>query len=96
MAAEAHDLKKRAQLDIRVTPRQKAEFEAAAQARSKPVSSFVVEAAETETQHILSERTIFIVYADRWSMFNEALDRPAMEKSRLRDLMTKPSVFKEE
>lgn len=95
MASEAHDLKKRARLDIRVTPRQKAELEAAAQVRSKPLSSFVIEAAEAEAQRVLSERTIFIVDADRWSLFSEALDRPAMDKPRLRALMSGPSIFKE-
>lgn len=95
MASEAHDLKKDARLDLRVTARQKAEFEAAAQAKSKPVSSFVVEAAQAEARRVLSERTIFVVDRAKWSEFNEVLDRPAMDKPRLRALLTGPSAFDE-
>ena len=96
MATEAHGLKKQARLGLRMTPRQKADFEAAAQVKSKPVSSFIVEAAEAEAQRVLSERTIFIVDPARWRLFQEALDRPAMDKPRLRALLTGPSVFDEE
>lgn len=96
MAAEAYDLKKDARLDFRVTRREKAELEAAAQVASKPLSSFVVEAARTQAQRVLSEQTIFVVDADRWSRFNEALDSPAMDLPRLRALMTGPSVFEED
>jgi uncharacterized protein (DUF1778 family) len=95
MASDAFDLKKQARLGLRMTSRQKAELEAAAQATSKPVSSFVVEAAQAEAQRVLSERTVFIVDPVRWSLFNEALDRPAMEKPQLRALLSEPSVFDE-
>ncbi|MDP9344218.1 MAG: DUF1778 domain-containing protein [Actinomycetota bacterium] len=96
MTTEVRDLKKQARLGLRMTSRQKAELEAAARVKSKSVSSFIVEAAEAEAQRVLSERTIFIVDPDQWSLFNEALDRPAMNKPRLRALLTGRSVFDEE
>lgn len=95
MASQALDLTKQARLALRMTPRQKAELQAAAEAKSKTLSSFVVEAAEAEAQRVLSERTIFIVDPERWALFTEVLDRPAMDKPRLRALLTGPSVFDE-
>ena len=95
MASPALDPKKEARLALRVTPRQKAELQAAAEARSKTLSSFVVEAAEAEAQRVLSERMFFMVDPERWVRFTEALDRPAIDKPRLRALLTDPSVFDE-
>jgi len=82
MASEAHDLKKT--------------FRAAAETKAKPLSAFVLDAAEAEAQRVLSERTIFALDAERWARFNEALDRPAMDKPRLRALLAAPSVFDED
>ncbi len=94
MATEAHDLKE-ARLDIRLTSRQKAEFEAVAQEQSRSLTSFVVETVAAEVARRRSEQTSFMVDAERWNLFTQALDRPAMEKPRLRALLTEASVFED-
>jgi uncharacterized protein (DUF1778 family) len=56
----------------------------------------MTEAPDAEARQVPSEPTIFIADPAGWTLFNEALDRPAMDKPRLRALLTGPSVFDEE
>lgn len=93
MAMEAVDLKKDSRMNLRLSAQQKATIDAAAHVRAKPTSTFAVDAAVTEAERVLSERTVFFIDAERWDAFNAALDRPAMEKPALRALLQGPSIF---
>jgi len=56
----------------------------------------MTESPDAEARQVLSELTIFILDPAGWRLFNEVLDRPAMDKPRLRALLMGPSVFDEE
>jgi uncharacterized protein (DUF1778 family) len=92
LMAAARDLKE-ARLNLRVSAREKADLEEAARSRAESVSSFVKGAANAEAQRVLSERTLFAIDAERWELFNQALDRPVVDKPRLRALLELPSIF---
>lgn len=80
-------------LELRASPRQTAVIRQAAEATEKTVSSFVLDAAYMDAQRILADRRLFSLDADRWQRFAEILDRPAVDKPRLRELMKKPGVL---
>lgn len=92
MGAEARDLKE-ARLNLRVSAREKATLEEAARSRDESLSSFVTSAANAEAQRVLSERILFAIDDKRWELFNQALDRPVVDKPRLRALLESPSIF---
>jgi uncharacterized protein (DUF1778 family) len=93
VTASAQEVKRDTRIYVRVSSRQKETFEEAARSRSQELSAFVVDAVAAEAGRALSERTTFAVDAERWRRFNEALDRPAMDKPGLRALLEAPSVF---
>ena len=92
MAANPTDVRD-ARLNLRVPSRLKAEFEEEARSRSKSLSAFVLDVLSAEVQRGRSERTTFFVDGARWGAFQAALDRPAMDKPRLRALLESPGVF---
>ena len=85
--------KKTARLDLRVSPEDKAEFEAVAQMIGTHAGTFVVESARREARRLRSEQTLFVVDQEQWAAFDQLLDRPAMDKPRLRALLDSPSPF---
>jgi uncharacterized protein (DUF1778 family) len=42
----------------------------------------------------LADQTRFVLPPDKWAAFNAALDAPAKEIPALKDLFTKPLMFK--
>lgn len=92
MTVAAHELKNE-RLNVRVTTRQREVIEQAARASAKPVSAFIMDAAYADAQRVLSEQRLFLLDAERWERFIEALDRPVAEKPRLRKLMRTPSIL---
>lgn len=66
---------------------------AASTAAGTSYSHFVREAAVTEAQRILADRTEFLLDEEEWRQLNELLDRPPRVPSGLRDLFSRPSVF---
>ena len=93
-AANARDLKE-ARLNLRVSAREKAALEEAARSREVSVSSFIKSVANAEAQRVLSERTLFAMAPERLELFYLALDRPVVDKPRLRALLETPTVFEE-
>ena len=55
--------------------------------------TFVVESARREARRLRSEQTLFVVDQEQWAAFDQLLDRPAMDKPRLRALLDSPSPF---
>lgn len=94
MPVDAHE-RRVERLNLRVTEREKATIEEAARVRAQPVSSFVLDAATAEARRLLSERSTFQLDPERWRSFLGLLDRPAMDKPRLKALLESPSVFDE-
>lgn len=97
MAAEERELKNQ-RLALRVSPRQREVIAEAAEASEKDVSAFVLESALNSAQRILADRRIFNLSLEKWTRFNEVLDRPntpLSSKPRLEKLLLKPSVLEQ-
>lgn len=53
----------------------------------------MLESACTKAAEILTDQAHFVLSADQWEAFNDALERPAKELPNLRKLQTEPSSF---
>ena len=80
-------------ISVRATPTQRRVLEKAAEATGKTLTSFVLDAASTEAQRALADRRLFMLDDAQWTRFTDALERPSIEKPRLRRLLTTPSVL---
>ena len=67
---------------------------AASSLRGGTLSTFVRDAATTEARRVLADRTVFELEEPDWAAFNELLEREPQVPAGLRDLFSKPSVFK--
>lgn len=65
----------------------------AAEASSRTLTDFVVEAAVVEADRVLRDRDRFALDAAQWARFVEILDRAPQENPGLARLFAKPSVF---
>jgi uncharacterized protein (DUF1778 family) len=88
--------KRDSRLNIRATNRQDALIRRAAEAVDKSVTEFVLESASVAAEQVLADRRFFVADEDAWQSFEAALDRPAVLKPRLRDLLDSPSPFRSE
>lgn len=80
-------------LDLRLTPAAKRALQTAATAARRSVSEFVLESALARAEETLPDRQRFGLDAQRWAAFQAALDAPVRSHPRLKELLTKPSVF---
>ena len=80
-------------LDLRLSKSAKQTLQAAATAARKPVSEFVLDAALSEAEERLADRTIFTLDEEQWEAFITALDEPPRRHPRLERLFREPSVF---
>ena len=84
---------KAARLAIRASARQDRIIRQAAEATGKTVTSFVLDAAYTEAQRSLADRSLFRLDEPQWKRFTDALERPTVKKPRLRKLLRTPGVL---
>ena len=82
-----------AKLDLRLTPEDKRTLQAAAAASRRSVSEFVLESALVRAEETLADRTRFVLNAEQWKAFLDALDSPPRELPRLERLFQEPSVI---
>jgi uncharacterized protein (DUF1778 family) len=80
-------------LALRVSRAQHELLEEASRAEDTTLSAFVLDAATRRAEDILADRRLFKLPEDQWRAFVELLDRPAVEKPRLRSVLAEPSVF---
>jgi uncharacterized protein (DUF1778 family) len=80
-------------LDLRLSKSAKQTLQAAATASRKSVSEFVLEAALSEAEERLADRTVFTLDEKRWEALVAALDAPPRRHARLERLFQEPSVF---
>lgn len=92
----SHDPGRVERFSIRATPRQRRIIEQAAEASGKSVTAFLLDAASLEAQRTLADRRLFTLDAQRWRRFEEALERPVVEKPRLRRLLAGEDAPREE
>jgi uncharacterized protein (DUF1778 family) len=57
------------------------------------VSDFILRASLARAEDVLADRREFRLDPDAWEAFVTMLDRPPVEKRRLRRLLTEPSVL---
>ncbi len=82
-------------INVRTTDRERQMLQQAADAAGKTLTAFVLDAASREAQRALADRRFFVLDEDRWAEFQAALDRPAVDKPRLRALLRNPVVIRE-
>lgn len=80
-------------IDIRTSSSVKKLLQQAAAASHKNVSEFLLEHGLIAAQNALTNRKVFALDDEQWQAFQNALDSPTTDKSRLRRLLNEPSVF---
>ena len=93
MATTTKSPRRSEKLDLRLTPEAKQTLNAAATAKGRSVSEFVLESALAHAAEILPDRRQFFLNAEQWEKFIAALDRPPQPKPRLERLLKEPSVL---
>ena len=82
-------------LNVRVTRDQARLIRRAAEETRANLSSFLVESACIRAEEALASQQNFVYTAKQWDAFTTALDRPAQDKPRLRELLRKRSVLEQ-
>ncbi len=80
-------------LDLRLSPESKSTIFAAAAAAHRSVSEFVLESALARAEETLADRWRFILNAEQWEAFQDALDAPPRDLPRMRRLLLEPGFF---
>jgi uncharacterized protein (DUF1778 family) len=80
-------------LHVRMNDQQKALLEAASHAVGDSVSAFVLKAATEAAADVLADRRVFLLDAEAWRVFDEALRAPAEGVAGLRELLTRSTVL---
>lgn len=91
--AESAAAQTQSRLNIRIASRDKQIVERAASASHMTTSQFVKQAALRSAEEVLADQTRFVLPAQQWAAFTEALDRPARVIPALRSAAAKPSPF---
>jgi uncharacterized protein (DUF1778 family) len=87
------DRSKSTRIDVRAAPSVKATLQRAAATTNKSVSEFLLDAGLAAAAETLADRRHFVLDEARWKAFLKALDRPAVERPRLKKLLTTPSII---
>jgi uncharacterized protein (DUF1778 family) len=80
-------------INLRATSAQESLIRAAAERRGISMTDFVLESACTRAEEAIADQVHFVLSAKQWKAFNEALERPARVRPRLRKLLTEPSIL---
>ena len=85
--------RKESRLNLRTSAQQNTLIRKAAASLGKNVTEFLLDAGLAAAAETLSDRRHFVLDETRWKAFLKALDRPAVERPRLKKLLTTPSVI---
>ena len=80
-------------INLRATSVQESLIRAAADKRGISLTDFVLESACTRAEETIADQVHFILSEKQWKAFNDALERPARVRPRLRKLLTEPSIL---
>jgi uncharacterized protein (DUF1778 family) len=90
--AEAEPIRAReTRLNLRTTARQDTLIRLAASASNKTVTDFVLDSASNAAEQVLADRRWFMLDDAAWAAFEDLLDRPAVVKPRLTELLSEES-----
>lgn len=78
-------------LNLRASARQDTLIRLAAQATNKTVTEFVLESASDAAEQVLADRRWFMLDDAAWDAFTDILERPAIVKPRLAELLSDDS-----
>ncbi len=87
------NLSKTERIDVRASMLIKQLLQDAARASHKNVSEFLLDAGVTAAEQTLADRRQFVLDETQWQAFQEALDRPVQNKTRLKSLLRDPGVL---
>jgi uncharacterized protein (DUF1778 family) len=87
---------KRDRFNFRWSPKERELIEQAAEEQGIKPTDFVRDNAYVAAQRVLADRTTFRLSDEDWRAFTDALDCPAVDRPRLRRLMTQPSVLEQQ
>lgn len=78
-------------LNLRATARQDTLIRLAARASNKTVTDFILDSASNAAEQVLADRRWFMLDDAAWAAFEDLLDRPAVVKPRLTELLSEES-----
>jgi len=78
---------------MRMSSQQRHLIGRAAAALDKTETDFMLEAATSAAERVLTDRRWFALSDDAWARFEELLDAPVPYENDLRDLLNRPTVF---
>ncbi|MBI2174358.1 MAG: DUF1778 domain-containing protein [Candidatus Omnitrophica bacterium] len=81
-------------IDLRIETEQKNFLNYAAKIRNMKLSAFVLTSALREAEEIVADKAHFSIAEKQWKTFYAALDQPAHEIPKLRQLFSGPDPFK--
>jgi uncharacterized protein (DUF1778 family) len=91
----AHDteavLARETRLNLRATARQNTLIRLAAQTANKTVTDFILDSASNAAEQVLADRRWFMLDESAWVAFQDLLERPAVTKPRLAELLSEES-----
>lgn len=79
--------------NIRTSAKQDSLIRTAADAQNKSVSEFVLDSATAAAEDVLADRRFFAITEESWRAFEAALDRPAVLKPTLAELLHENPTF---
>ncbi len=93
MAGNIAKKNKDRRINLRATLGQESLIRAAADRRGISMTDFILESACTRAEEAIADQLHFVLSERQWKAFNEALERPARVKPRLRKLLREPSIL---
>jgi len=85
--------RKERRFHLRASERDVSTISRAAATAGVSVSTFILESAAERAERTLADQTHFVLSAEQWKAFTEALDQPARHLPRLEKLLREPSVL---
>ncbi len=80
-------------INLRATSVQESLIRAAAEKRGVSMTDFVLQSACRRAEEAIADQVHFVLSDKQWKAFNNALERPARVRPRLRKLLTEPSIL---
>jgi uncharacterized protein (DUF1778 family) len=93
MASSLSKQSKDRRINLRATSVQESLIRAAADKRGLSMTDFVLESACTRAEETIADQVHFVLSDKQWKAFNDALERPARVRPRLRKLLIEPSIL---
>ena len=94
MAISTPDHPRNRRFQIRATASEEELIKVAADRQGVNVTEFIVRSACEKAEQALADQTRFVLDEKQWEAFMAALDRPAKDKPRLRQLFKEQQVAK--